>query len=429
MCVSLTAVLQENRGDLITFALVISPHAISLMVGMHSTTAIKTNLQVLPRLVMGGVERGTVDIAKALVQAGWRALVASAGGPMVRELERCGAEHITLPLATKSPLSIRRNADLLADLIRTQKVDIVHARSRAPAWSAKQAATTTGIPLITTFHGVYGLGPFGLKKSYNRIMTEGEIVIAVSEFIRTHIMTNYNVPTERIRVIHRGVDLNAFDLDRVPPTRLIQLTSKWRLPENAPVIMLPGRFTAIKGHILLVDALAELARRRGGSLDMRCLMVGKNQGHTSYSNSILEHAAARGVDGNVQIVDDCNDMPAAYMATDVVVSATTRPEAFGRIMAEAQSMGRPVVAPAHGPSEEVIVPGVTGWLFTPNDPISLADALDRALRLRQDERMTLAEIAVARVRDHFTNSEMCAKTLALYNDVLTRHGTGAIASL
>ena len=395
---------------------------------MKSTTAIKTNLQVLPRLVMGGVERGTVDIARALVQAGWRALVASAGGPMVRELERCSAEHITLPLATKGLFSIRRNARLISELIRTRDVDIIHARSRAPAWSAKHAAAATGTPLVTTFHGVYDPGPFGFKKFYNRVMTEGEIVIAVSKFIRTHIMTNYAVPAERIRVIHRGVDLSIFDPGHVPPTRLIQLTSKWRLPEAAPVIMLPGRFTAIKGHLLLVDALAELARRNGRNLDVRCLLVGKDQGHTSYRNSILDYATSRGVGGNVHIIDDCNDMPAAYMATDVVVSATTRPEAFGRVMAEAQAMGRPVVAPAHGPSDEVIIPGVTGWLFTPSDPVSLADALERALRLRQDERMALADIAVARVREHFTNAEMCTKTLAVYDEILVRYGAGIRAA-
>lgn len=339
---------------------------------------------------------------------------------MARELERCGAEHITLPLATKNPLTIRQNANRLAELIRTRKIDVVHARSRAPAWSAKDAARKTNIPLITTFHGVYGFGPFGLKKTYNRIMTEGKLIIAVSDFIRTHLIENYGVPDERIRVIHRGVDLDIFDPDHVPATRLIQLTSKWRLPENAPVIMLPGRITTIKGHILLIDALAELAQRRGGALNVRCLMVGKDQGHAAYRKRILDHAVSKRVDGAVHIVDDCNDMPAAYMTTDVVVSATTRPEAFGRIMAEAQAMGRPVVAPAHGPSDEVILPGVTGWLFTPGDPRSLADALDRALKLNQDERLTLSKLAVTRVRENFTNTEMCTKTLAVYDEVLSQ---------
>ena len=140
----------------------------------------RTVLQVLPNLISGGVERGTVDVAHAIVQAGWRALVASAGGPMVRELERAGAEHITLPLNTKNPFAIRKNVETLTALIRAQNVDLVHARSRAPAWSAREAARVAGVPFVTTFHGVYSLGPFGVKKLYNRVMAEGALVIAVA---------------------------------------------------------------------------------------------------------------------------------------------------------------------------------------------------------------------------------------------------------
>ncbi|MEQ9449312.1 MAG: glycosyltransferase family 4 protein [Rhodospirillaceae bacterium] len=388
---------------------------------MSSATS-KTVLQVVPRLVMGGVERGTVDIAKALVGAGWRSIVASAGGQMVRELERSGAEHIQIPLDERNPFAIRKNAARLRALIDEKKVDIVHARSRAPAWSAKIAIEGTPASFVTTFHGVYGFGPFGLKKRYNRVMTQGDVVIAVSEFIRNHIVKEYSVPPERVRLIHRGVDLSLFNAARVSPDRIVQLTSKWRLPDAAPVIMLPGRLTRIKGHHVLVDALAELARRNSGSLDIRCLMVGKSDGRSAYARSVLDYAAARGVGGNVHIIDDCNDIPAAYMATDVVVSATTRPEAFGRTVAEAQAMGRPVVAPAQGPAGEILVSGVTGWLFTPSDPVSLADALNRALRLTQEERAKLASIATARVQELFDNTDMRAKTLAVYNEVLAQKG-------
>lgn len=386
-----------------------------------ATARTKTSLQVLPSLISGGVERGAVDVAQALVQAGWRAIVASAGGPMVRELERAGAEHIILPLATKNPFAIRKNAETLTDLIRAKAVDIIHARSRAPAWSARKAAWTTGVPFITTFHGTYGLGPFGIKKFYNRVMADGELVIAVSEFIRDHLMREYSVPAERIRVIHRGVDINLFDAARVSPTRLIQLTSKWRLQESTQVVMLPGRLTRWKGHDLLIDAIAELKRRSGGQSDVRCIMVGQDHGRMSHRAHIMRHAAARGAD--VHIINDCNDLPAAYMATDVVVSASTRPEAFGRVVAEAQAMGRPVVAPSHGGAPEIIVPGVTGWLFTPSDPISLADALDRALRLNQEERVGIAEAAIARARTLFSKTEMCLRTLAVYDEVLEKHAS------
>jgi glycosyltransferase involved in cell wall biosynthesis len=383
----------------------------------------KTSLQVLPNLISGGVERGAVDVAQALVQAGWRAIVVSAGGPMVRELERAGAEHIVLPLNTKNPMAIRRNAESLTQLIRDQNVDIVHARSRAPAWSAREAARAAGVPYLTTFHGIYSVGPFGVKKLYNRVMADGDLVIAVSEFVRDHVMQEYGVAAERIRVIHRGVDVNLFDAAKVSPTRLIQVTSKWRLQEATQVVMLPGRLTALKGHDLLIDAIAELKRRGGGQTPVRCLMVGQDHGRTNHRDYITSYAAARGVD--VHIVDDCNDMAAAYMATDVVVSASTRPEAFGRVVAEAQAMGRPVVAPSHGPSSEIIVPGVTGWLFTPSDPVSLADALERALNLNEDERLRVATAATARARTLFNKPEMCAKTLDVYNELLERHLGGS----
>ncbi|MSO73229.1 MAG: glycosyltransferase [Rhodospirillaceae bacterium] len=368
----------------------------------------------------GGVERGTVDVAQALVRAGWRALVASAGGPMVRELERAGAEHITLPLATKNPWAMRANVARLSEVIRAQNVSIVHGRSRAPAWSAREAAAKTGVPFVTTFHAIYGAGPFGLKKLYNRVMTEGELVIAISNFTRDHILSAYAVPAERIRVIHRGVDVQFLNPTTVTPTRLIQLTSKWRLPVTAPVIMLPGRLTSWKGHDVLIDALAELKHRGGGTLDIRCLMVGQDQGRSRYRASIENYATTRGVEGNVQVIDDCGDLAAAYMATDVVVSASTRPEAFGRVVAEGQAMGRPVVAPAHGAAPEIIVPGVTGWLFTPSDPVSLADALTRAINLSKDERARIADIAIKRVRELFNKTDMCAKTVAVYDEVLAR---------
>ncbi len=378
----------------------------------------KTVLQVLPSLVSGGVERGTIDVAAALVRAGWRALVVSEGGPLVRELDRAGAEHIALPLNTKNPKHVKENIARIAEVIRREKVSLVHARSRAPGWSAREATKETGVPFVTTFHGIYSLGPFGLKKFYNRVMADGEIVIAVSNFVRDHILENYKTPADRIRVIHRGIDAQAYDEKNVTSTRLIQVAQKWRLQDAGQVIMLPGRLTALKGHDVLIDALAELKQRRGGALDLRCLMVG--QGSSGYGARIMSYAAARRVDGHVQVIEDCNDMPAAYMVTDAVVMASKRPEAFGRVIAEAQAMGRPIVACSHGPTAEIILPGVTGWMFTASDPVSLADALERALSLSREERTRVAAMAAERARKLFNKDEMCAKTLKVYDEVLAR---------
>ncbi len=367
----------------------------------------------------GGVERGTVEMAEALTAAGWRALVASQGGPHVRELARVGAEHITLPLASKSPFIIRQNIAALSDLITHRSVSLVHARSRAPAWSAYAAAKQTDIPFVTTFHGVYGLGPFGLKKLYNRVMARGETVIAISNFIADHLVREYGLDEDRLRLIPRGVDLSVFDPDTVTSARMIKLATEWRLPDDGPVIMLPGRLTSWKGQGLLIDALSVL--KKSGRLHdgLRCLLIGPGSTGSSYRQRIESKMAATGLDGHVQIIEDCRDIVAAYMMTYVVVSASTRPEAFGRIVAEGQAMGRPVVAPAHGAAPEILLPGVTGWLFTPGDAQSLAGALEQALSVSAMQRDDLAMQARSHIAENFDRDMMTSATLAVYEDLIS----------
>src|SRR5947208_2513758 len=203
-------------------------------------------LQVLPSLVSGGVERGAVDLAAALVEAGWTAYVASAGGPMEKELARVGARHVTLPLASKNPLVIRRNRKALADLIRRGRIDIVHARSRAPAWSALSAARATGRRFVTTFHNAYDADlPF--KHRYNAVMARGDRVIAISHFVAEHVAKVYGIGPDRLRTIPRGVDLARFDPDRVWGRQVAELATHWRVPDGFAVVMLPGRLTRWKG--------------------------------------------------------------------------------------------------------------------------------------------------------------------------------------
>jgi glycosyltransferase involved in cell wall biosynthesis len=371
-------------------------------------------LQVLPALVTGGVERGTIDMAAAIAEAGWTSLVASEGGPMSRELARVGAEHITLPLASKNPLVIKKNAEALAAIVAQRRVDILHARSRAPAWSAWLAAQSTGAHFVTTFHGTYNThGWFGLKTRYNHVMTRGERVIAISGFIAEHVRRVYGVEPDRIRTVHRGIDLSRFDPNRVSPERIIQLAQKWRLPDGYRVIMLPGRLTRWKGQSVLIEALALLGRH-----DIRCLLVGSDQGRTGYREELVELIKRRDLTDVVHLTGECNDMPAAYMLTDAVVSASTDPEAFGRVAVEAQAMGRPVIVTAHGATGETVLPGRTGWLTAPGDADALAQALDRFLALSAEERAGMAQIAVDHVRENFTKEAMCARTMDVYREVL-----------
>jgi len=380
-------------------------------------------LQVLPSLDVGGggVERSAIDVAEALVLAGKKAVVASEGGRQVGELERRGAKHITLPLASKNPFVIRQNIDRLRDVIAREGIQLVHARSRAPAWSAHAAAAASGVPFMTTFHGTYnfGTGFFGnLKKKYNAIMTRGDAVIANSQFIADHIAANYDVPAARVHVIPRGIDTARFDAEGFNANRMIELASRWRVPDGNAIVMLPGRLTRWKGQLLFVEALARLKSRMGPE-DFRVtgLLVGSDQGREAYRRELEECIDEKGLGGDIQIVGHCDDMPAAYMMSNVVVSASTDPEAFGRVVAEAQAMGRPVVVADHGGASEQVIEGLTGWRFTPGDPQALADTLETALAIGDDARTVLAERAAEHVRANFAKSGMCAATLRVYADL------------
>ena len=378
-------------------------------------------MQVLPSLVTGGAERGTVEIAAAIVASGGTAIVVSEGGPMENDLKRAGALHIKLPVASKNPIVMYRNIARLERLIESYKVDVVHVRSRAPAWSARAAAQRAGAHFITTFHAPYNFSN-AIKKRYNQVMAEGERVIAISEFIAEHVRENYNVDPARLRVVRRGIDIARFDPDKVSAERMIQLSTRWRLPDGVPLILMPGRLSRWKGQAVLLEALTHLR-----DTDYRCVMVGSDQGRTGYRRELEGLISSHGLDGKVSIMGECNDMPAAYMLSDVVVSASTDPEGFGRVVGEAQAMGRPVVASDHGGAREQLISGRTGFLFPSGEAAALAEGLRKALSLTPEERARLHDEAIARVRAEFTKDQMCARTLALYREVL-RAGAGGQAA-
>ncbi len=369
-------------------------------------------LQVLPRLVTGGAERGAVDIAVTLAESGGTSLVASEGGPMEYELKRAKIAHVKLPLASKNPVVMYRNVARLVGLIEAHDVDIVHARSRAPAWSAVVAARRTGRHFVTTFHGAYEVGN-ALKRRYNAIMVKGERVIANSEFIARHIRETYNVDPARVRVIRRGVDLTRFDPERASAERVIQLANKWRLPDGVPVVMLPGRLARWKGHRGLIEALTHLR-----DVELLCVIVGTDERRGAYRAELERLIARHALGGRVFLPGHCDDMPAAYMLADVVVSASTQPEAFGRVVSEAQAMGCPVVASDHGGAREQVLGNRTAFLYPPGDAAALAEMIRKALALDAGARERLAAEARAHVKANFDKTHMCAATLALYREIL-----------
>ncbi len=375
-----------------------------------------TVLQVLPSLVSGGVERGTLEIARALKQAGWRSMVASQGGVLANKLQQQGSQHVTLPLKSKNPWVIWRNAARLEKLMKEHQVDIVHARSRAPAWSAYLACKRTGTPFVTTYHGTYSDGG-KFKRWYNGVMARGARVIAISHFIYDHVSVRYPQveEEERMVVIPRGVDTGVFNPDIVRRDALVHLATKWRLPDDKPIIFMPARLTRWKGHELMIDALAGLE-----DVPFFCLMAGDEGAHGSYREELEQKALRLGLGGKVRIVEATDDMPAAYMLSHVVVCPSQRPEAFGRVPVEAGAMGRPVIAANHGGAQETIQHGVTGWLVKPDDVFGWRDALRGALTMPTQAREAMGKAATRFVLKHFTTRQMCDSTLKLYMSLLKR---------
>lgn len=370
-------------------------------------------LQVLPELNQGGVELGTIEIASELQKKGIENFVASEGGRMEPALERLRVQHFTLPLKTKNIFKMYVNSLRLAKIIKKYGITVVHARSRAPAWSAYWAAKRCGVHFVTTFHGTYGLGPKGIKKVYNKVMTFGERVIAISEHIKEHIIKNYGVSEDKIRLVHRCVNMENFDVDNTSAERMIKFLEENEIPEDKPLITLIGRLTNWKGQKLLLKALEKIKDE-----DFCALLIGDDQGRIKYSDELKEMVKKFGLEGRVYFIRHVSDVPAAMMVSDVVLSTSIEPEAFGRIAIEGQAMGRIVVASNIGGSKETVIDGVTGRLFENNNADDLAEKLHWALHLSAEEREKIGAAAVKNVKEHFTKQIMCDKTLNVYDEIL-----------
>ena len=370
-------------------------------------------LQVLPALGEGGVERDTLDLARYLAEHGWTPLVVSSGGPGEKELRNLGIATFRLPLHSKNPLIMQANVRRLQKLVQEQNVQLIHARSRAPAWSAYYAARRCGIPFVTTFHGVYRGSQRFFKRRYNGIMARGDRVIAISEHVAHHVRERYGVPLDRLRVIHCGIDVEAFTADQIAPDRVTELARRWQVAGGSKVVMLPGRVTRIKGHLLLLQAIEQMARR-----NFTCLIVGNLDRKSSYVREIERQLGARGLAKIVRLVGGCRDMPAALALADVVVLPAIGPEGFGRVSVEAQALGKPVVASDIGGLGETLMPAATGWLVPPDRADELARALELALALPDDVRARLATRARRFVLRRFTAERMATRTLAVYRELL-----------
>ncbi len=384
-----------------------------------------TIMQIVPRVETGGSEQSAIEINAALVRAGATSVVVSEGGRLARQIEADGGTNIYLPAASKSPITMIRNAAKLARLIETEFVDLLHARSRAPAWSALYAARAMKRPFVTTYHGSYA-SPAPFKTTYNSVMARGDVVIANSRWTAEMVHERHGTPYEKMPIIPRGLDVADFDPARVTEDRKARLRHAWGLQPDDIVLLQAARLTGWKGQRTVIEAAA-LMNRQGGLGNAVVIFAGASQGREKYEAELRQMIGEAGLQDRVRIVGHCDDMAAAHALAHVTIVASVQAETFGRASIEAQAMGSPVIVTAIGATPETLVPehidpaNFTGWLVPAGDPSALASRLAQTLALSKQQRDAIG----ARARDHvarnFALSSMQRQTLSVYDRLLGTH--------
>lgn len=382
-----------------------------------------TILQIIPELDTGGAELSTIEIADAVERAGGHAIVLTEGGRLVQRLRDTGAQVQLFPAAAKNPFRLMWNVHQIAEVVRREGVDLIHARSRAPAWSALYAARRVGVPFVTTYHGVYG-EKTALKRLYNSVMARGDVVIANSHYTAEQIRSRYKTQPKRIEVIHRGVDGVLFDPEQIGHHRVAALRSAWGIGQDERVVLQAARLTSWKGQGVLIEA-AQLLNAQGYLADVVFILAGDAQKRKAYEASLASAIRTAGLQNRVRLVGHVDDMPAAFLTAHVAVVASTEPEAFGRTATEAQVMGTPIIATDIGAPPETVLgrPYITeyastGWLVPPGNAARLSEALAAVLALPPEERARMGARARAHVLQTFSLKAMKDQTLRIYDRLL-----------
>ena len=373
-----------------------------------------TIAQILPALNTGGVERGVIEVSKSLVDNNFKSVVISSGGHMETQLRRTGSIHYKLDVNSKNPLKWRKIRKKLKFILEKEKVDLIHFCSRAPAWIGFPLGKILDIPVITSVHMRFRKSNY-FKKIYNSILTRGDAIIAISNHIEMSIKSIFPKVSNKIKLIHRGVDLNLFDANKIKPARIIAQSKLIGIKDSIPVIVMAARPALWKGYLVLFEALSKVKN------NFQCVLIGAADGNQKFQQQLINRIIKFNLEGKIKLVKSSRDIQAAMILGDIVVMPSVTPEPFGRIIVEAQALGKIPIAFDHGGASETIIDGKTGFLAEANNASSLAEKISFALSLKDSKRQKMGEYSKKFVSKNFSHDRMCNLTISLYKQCLAEH--------
>ncbi len=373
-----------------------------------------TIAQILPALNNGGVERGVVEISKALVDNNFRSIVISSGGHMVPQIIRNGGIHYELDVHTKNPLKWSKIRNELKSVLEGENVDLIHFCSRAPAWIGLPLGAILDIPIITSVHMRFRKSNI-FKKYYNSILTKGNFIIAISQHIERSIKNSFPNVSGKIKVIHRGVDLDLFNPNNINPARIISQSKHLNLKDNIPVIIMAARPAMWKGYQVLIKALSKVKH------NFQCVFIGAGDGNQKFQNILIKKIIQSKLETKIKLIGSTRDIQAAMILGDLIIMPSLTPEPFGRIVLEAQALGKIPIAFDHGGASETIIDGKTGFLAEPFNVESLAEKISFALSLKPQKTEKIGKFAKKIVSKNYSHHRMCNLTISLYKQTIAEH--------
>ena len=376
-------------------------------------------LQVIPRLGYGGAETGCYDIAHYLPEKNCKSYIITSGGPLIKYIKKEKVKIFRLPVQSKNPALMIFNSFVITLIVLIYNINIVHARSRAPAWSCYWSCFFTRRKFVTTFHGTYNYSN-SYKKYYNSVMVKSNLIIGGSNFIFEHINANYSEylnPKNKLMVIFRGINLEYYNPDSISENKINKLKKLWKVRDGPIKILLPGRLTNWKGQEKFIEALNILIEDYNTE-NFQAFILGSDQGRNVYSKKLRDLVQRYNLNQKIFFIEHCNEMPTAYSIVDIVVSSSIEPEAFGRIAVEAQAMRKPIVASNLGGSKETILDKKSGYLYNFNDPRELAKTLNTLMHLEKDTLNLIGNEGRKNISRKFDVEKMCQTTFTEYKKLL-----------